>query len=101
MALARDQHRVAGLRVRDSHSDGGGPVGLDDDTAALVRRYFSGSGQHRGEDRERVLRTRVVRGEDGGVGESGARGTHWPAFLLVAIAAAAEDDVDAAFGHLA
>src|SRR4051794_6872991 len=64
VALARDEHRVAGLRARDGGGDGGGPVLEDGDVAALVRGNVRGARQHGGEDREGVLATRVVGGED-------------------------------------
>src|SRR4051812_27289681 len=54
VALARDQHGVAGARVGHGGGDGGGPVLEDRDLAALVGRDLGGAGEHGGQDRERV-----------------------------------------------
>ena len=82
-----------GSRAGDGGGDGGGPVLVDQDVAALVDRHLGGAREHRGEDREGVLGAGVVGGQYGGVGEPGRGGAHRAALGRVAVAAAAEHDV--------
>jgi hypothetical protein len=98
VALAGDQHDVAGCSAGQRGRMASAPVGLDDH----LRR---GAGVDRGprpalhrvEDRGRVLRAGVVGGEYRPVGEGG-RGPHRAPLLAVAVAAAAEHDVHPAAG---
>lgn len=99
--LPHDQYGVALPRAGDHGGDGRRPVGVDQDVPALVDGHLGGAREHRGEDRERVLGARVVRGQYGGVGEPRGGGPHRRALGLVAVAAAAQDDVHLAPGDLA
>lgn len=99
--LPHDQHGVTGPGAGDRGGDGGGPVGVDQDLAALVDGHLGGAREHRGEDGQRVLGAGVVGGQHGGVGEPGGCRPHRSAFCGVAVAAAAEHDVQSALGDLA
>ena len=72
VTLARYQHDVPFARGRHGQPDRGGPVRLDDHPAAALGRHGQDPLQHLGQDGQRVLRTRVVTGQDGQVGEATA-----------------------------
>ena len=75
--------------------DGSGPVGLDDQLGGRAGgQGLVGPDAHRGQDRERVLRARVVAGEDRDVGTVDRGRAHGRALVRVAVPAAAEHDDD-------
>ena len=89
-AAAGDHDDVAALRARERELDRGAPVEL------LLERRQRSSGYLRG-DRFRILRTRVVRGEDRAIRELRDDPAHQRALAAVAVAAGAEDDDQPAF----
>ena len=86
---------------RDGLGDRGGPVGLDDDPGPVVLRHAQHPVQHRREDGQGVLGSRIVTGENGHIGQRRGGGAHHRALGPVPVAAAAEHDDQAAPGDRA
>ncbi len=85
VALAGDQQRVALLQHRRRRR--GSPRARSPISSAPGR-----GGENRGADRGRVLRARIVVGDDDDVGRAGRDLAHDRPLARVAVAAAAEDD---------
>src|SRR3546814_10326776 len=97
MALAGDEHDVAGARLVDRGRDGGGTIGLDG---------APGRGGHARpdgvDDGQRVLSSWVVGGQEYPIREARRHLAHLGPFGGIAIAAGAQDDQDpAAVGRVA
>ena len=92
VALAGDQHGVAGPGARDGGGDRLGPVADLAHLAALGRRHRVDAGEHRCADRRRVLGARVVVGDDQQVGAACGDLAHVRPLAAVAVAAAAQHD---------
>ena len=99
--LARHQHHVPLPGQADGEVDRRGPVRLDDQPGPLPLRDAEHSVQHLVEDRQRVLRARVVACEDRHVGQPGGGGAHQRPLAAVPVAAAAEHHDQFPAGHRA
>ena len=89
VALARDQHDVAGLRQPERHRDGLATVA---DLHHPLAADPLGTQQHGPTDLGGVLAARVVVGDDEDVGQAGRDLAHDLALARVAVAAGAEHD---------
>jgi hypothetical protein len=94
VALAGDEHDVAGLGLLHGPLDRRAPVELDLDVAPAPLEDL-------GDDRARILAAGVVRRDDHDVRELGCDPAHQRPLLPVAIAARAEDDEHAAVCQVA
>ena len=88
VAFARDQHDVAVPGEREGPFDRSAPIGLDLQLRPAAGRLRSFDDPR--DDRLRVLRARVVRGDHDVVGEPACRTTHQGTLLAIAIAARPE-----------
>ena len=88
VALPGDDHHVARVRLVQRQPDRRAPVGLDHERAAPLLR----TGLDLGDDRQRILRSRVVRGDHAEVGVRRGRRTHRGTLRAVAIPTATEHE---------
>src|SRR5687767_13938756 len=86
VALAGNDDHVAGLRQPHRAVDAGAAVGI-----LLDVRAAPGPREDLADDRLRVLRARVVGGDEADVGQPGADLAHQRALAAVAVAAGSED----------
>ena len=93
VALAGDDHHVAGLGERDPEADRRGAVGFDLDAATVA---VADPGQDLVDDGHRVLGARVVGRHDRQVGHARRRRSHQRPLRAVAVATGAEHDDDPA-----
>src|SRR6202042_3957706 len=91
MALAGGPEHVAILRERQGPLDRSTPIDLTGHCRSPGGTLCAGHSLHDlGDDRLRVLRARVVRGDEQHIGQRGPDRTHQRALAAIAIAAGAE-----------
>jgi hypothetical protein len=95
-ALAQQDDDVAGGRPGDGEVDRAGPVRLDADGLSPA---CGNTPQDSPDDGSRILPARIVAGDGDRVGRAGRDRAHQRPLALVAIAAAAEDRVEAPAGR--
>src|SRR5262249_45264776 len=99
MALARDDDRVTGAGPAERVGDGRAPVGLA--RVATLASTAPHALHDLVDDRVRALRARIVRRDPHTIGQARGDLAHDRSLAAIAIAAAAEDDGEAALRELA
>ena len=87
MALARNEHHIAGTGTVQCRSYGEFSVGFGHNTFTVVARYPRDDGI---DDREWVFRTRIIGGDHHHVGEAGCHCAHLGSLVSISVATATE-----------
>src|SRR6185437_9761300 len=101
VSLARNQYHVALAGAADGKVDRGTAVRLDDHVGAVAGGDVQRAVEHLGQYAERILRPRVITGENRDVGQPGGGRAHHRALGPVPVTAAAQHDREVPLGDRA